>query len=131
MVRQRVKNPRVARTRAGNTMTESAFWSFIRSGLRQKFSRWPPKYHVLSKASRKVTGKRHKTEYKCSICKKWFKKAEVEVDHYPEACGSLKSFEDLPRFVRTLFCEEDNLRVACKTCHMAHTKKQRKDNATS
>ena len=123
---KKVKNPRVPRTRAGETMTESQFWSFVRSGLRQKWVRWPVRYQVLNKARRTVKGKRHKYEYKCSVCNKWWKQKEVEVDHYPESCGSLKSYDDLPRFVRALFCEEDNLRIICKPCHKAHTKECRK-----
>jgi len=121
MARKAPVKPRVPRTHAGSTWTKSRYFSFIRSALRKAFSRYPVKYHVLEKASRKVTGKRHKTEYKCSVCNKWWKKSEVEVDHYPEPCGSLKEYEDLPRFVKVLFCEEDNLRVVCKTCHKEHT----------
>lgn len=121
----RVKNPRVPRTRGSESYTEAGYWSFIRSGLRAKFSRWPPKYKVLNKAKRTVTGKRHKYEYQCSVCNNWFKQKEVEIDHYPEACGSLKEADDLPRFVTTLFCEEENLRVICKECHRVHTNNER------
>lgn len=118
---------RVPRTRAGGTLTESGYFSFIRSGLRAKWVRYPVRYQVLRKASRPVTGQRHKTEYQCSVCEGWFKQKEVEVDHYPNACGSLRTYEDLPRFCENLFCEEDNLRVICKTCHKEHSNEQRNE----
>jgi len=47
---------------------------------------------------------------------------EIQVDHV-EPCGSLKTFEDLPGFVRRLFCEADGLQVLCKAnCHRRKTK---------
>ena len=51
---------------------------------------------------------------------------EVEIDHII-SCGSLKCYDDLPGFVERLFCEADNIRVVCKPCHKAHTKKSRED----
>lgn len=100
--------------------TSSKFWSFIRAGLRQKFNRWPPKWQVLKDNSRPVTGKRHKTEYQCNACKKWFKKSDVEVDHIV-AVGSLKSAADLPAFVMRLFVGTEGLQVLCKPCHREKT----------
>lgn len=121
------KKQRVPRTRAGGTMTESQYWGFIRSGLRHKSNRWPPKYQVLKAASKPVKNKRHKTEYKCAACKNWFKQSEVMVDHIKPA-GSLRSFEDLPAFVETLFCEPENLQVMCKDCHQKKTNEERNES---
>ena len=39
---KKVKKPRVPRTRNNETMTEAAFWSWIRSALRQKSRWWKP-----------------------------------------------------------------------------------------
>ena len=33
-----------------------------------------------------------------------------------------RHYDDLPKFVETLFCEQDNLQVLCKTCHDEKTK---------
>lgn len=109
---------RVERTHAGKTWTKSRYFSYIRSCLRRSWSRYPVRFQVLAKASRPYKGedKRRKKEYQCKICNKWFMQKEVEVDHITP-CGSLKEYDDLPRFVATLFCEEDNLRVLCKPCH--------------
>lgn len=96
--------------------TTAKFWSFIRSGLRQKWVRWPPRYEALNAARKTVKGKRHKYEYKCSKCRKWFKQKDVEVDHI-EPAGSLSSYEDISGFVERLFVSADKLRIVCKPCH--------------
>jgi hypothetical protein len=117
---KRVKKPRVPRTHAGGTMTKSAYFTFIRSALRQKWLRYPPRYQVLAACSRRVEGKRHKVEHKCDMCNKWHKKADVEVDHIV-ACGSFTKFEDLGGFAERMFCEPDGLQVLCKPCHYLKT----------
>lgn len=118
----------VEKTRAGGTWSESKYFGFLRSGLRRMSSRWPVKYQVMEEARRKYTGpdKRTKWEYQCNHCKQWFKTKDVSVDHI-RPCGSLKSFEDLPAFVETLFCESENLQVLCKGCHQEKTNSERKN----
>lgn len=126
--------------------TEARFWGFIRSGLREKFNRYPPKYETLKKAAnlevvtdldgnpiRYKTGmrageiKKHKL-YTCNMCKQKFKQAEVQVDHIVPA-GTLKSFADLPEFVRKLFCGEDGLQVLCKGCHAIKTQEDKEKSS--
>jgi hypothetical protein len=114
--KRKIVKPRVPRTRGGGTMTEAAYWSFLRSGLRSKSQRWPPRFKALNDARRFVKGKRHKWEYLCAECHKWHKQKEVEVDHIVP-CGTLKAYSDLPGFVERLFCEGDGLRIVCKPCH--------------
>lgn len=99
-------------------LTEAGFWSFIRSGLRSKSQRWWPVYTVLREARRpsQSANARLKWEFMCAICMHWFPQKLVQVDHIIP-CGALTSFEDLPGFVRRLFCEKDGLRVLCKVCH--------------
>lgn len=118
------KTHRVPRTRAGGTMTESQFWGFIRSGLRSKSQRWPPRFHILNKNKRTTKGKRHRYEYQCDECKEWFKQTDIQVDHVIP-CGSLRSFDDLPEFTERLFCEEEGLRLLCKGCHQIKTNEER------
>lgn len=121
----RKKRQRVPRTRAGESWTESRYWQFIRSLLRQGFNRYPPKFQARKNAERTVKGKRHKYEYQCSCCEEWFKGKDIQVDHI-EPAGSLRNYEDLPRFVERLFCEQDNLQVMCKPCHQTKTNEERK-----
>lgn len=114
---------------ASGTMTEAAFWSFIRSGLRQKSRRWKPIYDCLNLAKRESkdkNNKRLKWQYQCAKCKKWHPRAEVSVDHI-KPCGSLNKLEDLAQFVKTLFCEVDNLQVLCDKCHDTKSKEDRLD----
>ena len=102
------------------TWTTAKFWSFIRSKLRNGFTRWPPKYECLEDAKRIVTGQRHKYEYQCNLCNQWYKQKEVEVDHI-EPVGSLKDFHDLAGFVKRMFVPKSKLQVLCKQCHKEKT----------
>ena len=114
------------KTRCSGTMSESAFFSFIRSGLRQKSQRWKPIFDAkkLAQVPYDGTDKRTRFAYTCAICKGDFKGTETMVDHIVP-CGSLKSFDELPAFVERLFCEVDGLRVLCKSCHQEVTNAER------
>ena len=123
-VRKRKSN--VEKTRGGGRYTEAGFFGFIRSGLRSKWSRWPPRFDVLADAKRPYVGTsvRTKYAYECAICKKLHPQKEVEVDHLVP-CGTLKTFEDLPTFVSRLFVEKEHLRVLCKPCLLVITAEER------
>lgn len=112
------KKEKVPRTRNSGTMTESAFWSWIRSALRRRTVYWKPTSDVKKASRRDYKGenKRQKYEYQCSECNNWFPDKHIEVDHIVPA-GSLKSSDDLKGFVERLFCEAEGLRVLCKDCH--------------
>jgi 5-methylcytosine-specific restriction endonuclease McrA len=124
--------PRVPKTRNHGTMTESAFWSFIRSALRQKSRFWKPVLACKAAAKRVYRGpnKRQKFEYLCAGCGKWYQEKKINVDHIIPA-GSLNCAADLPGFVERLFCEVNNLQVLCEKCHDKKTKtdKDEKSNA--
>lgn len=140
---KKVVKPRVPRTHASGKWTKAMYFSRIRAMLRRGFRTYPPRIAVLKAAETgryykepvkkrgvvqkyKVGPNKGKTRYTrkpyyaCESCKKDFKRSEIEVDHI-DPCGSLKDYSDLPRFVKTLFCEEDNLRVLCKPCHKGVT----------
>jgi hypothetical protein len=109
--------------RCGGTMTESQYLSWIRSALRSKSLRWPPRAEALKLARRAYKGpnKLQKWEYCCALCGEWWKMKDVIVDHHPVAAGSILSVEDIGPFANNLYCEVDNLRVLDKVCHDVHT----------
>ncbi len=121
-----VRRKTVDKPRNAGTMTESAFWSFIRSGLRQKSRFWKPITQCKLKARRPYKGpnKRQKFEYLCNVCDNWFPEKKINIDHIRPA-GSLRCAQDLPGFVERLFCEVDNLQVLCEKCHDAKTKSEK------
>jgi hypothetical protein len=119
--------------------TTAKFWGFIRSGLREKFGRYPPKYEALNAAAEVVADGVYKTGdkkgkpkfrkvYRCAECLDTFMQKDVQVDHIIPA-GQLKSFDDLPVFASRLFCKVEDLQVLCKTCHDIKTK-QEKENVS-
>lgn len=124
-----VRKSKVPKVRNAGTMTESAFWSFIRSALRQKSRWWKPITQCKMLARRDYKGplKRQKFEYQCNNCKKWFPEKKINVDHINPA-GSLNCADDLGPFVERLFCEIDNLQVLCETCHDVKTKLEKTKN---
>ena len=113
------------RTHAGKTWTKARYFQFIRSALRQAFMRYPVKQKVKQDNRRAVTGQRHKFEYLCAGCGNWFKEKEIEVDHIVPA-GSLNDYDDLPGFVKRLYCEPEDMQILCKeNCHAAKTASER------
>lgn len=102
------------------------FWSFLRSGLRSTYNKWPAKWEVLGAAKRPYSGagKQQKWEYQCASCQQWHKQKDVSVDHKVPA-GSLNSFDDIAGFVERLFVGADGLQLLCKGCHDAKTKEER------
>ena len=119
----RVKTPK---TRNAGSMTESAFWSFIRSALRQKSRWWKPitKCKLESRRAYKGPLKRQKFEYQCANCLQWHPDKLINVDHRIPV-GALNCSADLAGFVERLFCEEQNLQCLCSNCHDIKTKKEK------
>jgi len=127
MKKKIVKNPRVARTRNDYSMTESSFWSMIRSTLRQKSRWWLPIAKCKANARRPYKGqsKRQKWEYQCNHCKKWYPDKDVNIDHIIPA-GELNCSADLEGFVNRLFIEVEGLQCLCSDCHSEKTKSETK-----
>ena len=113
--------------KAHPSWTTSRFFSFVRSALRSAFRKWPPKWEAVADAKRVVPEEerkrrniRHRYEYQCAECNKYYTNSQVEVDHI-EPVGSLKTYDDLPKFVERMFCSKAGLRVVCKQCHRSIT----------
>lgn len=120
----KAKRPRVPKTRNLGTLTESEYFSKIRSGLRNAFRWWKPMMEALKRASRpsqNKQNKRLKTEYKCAHCQQWFSRREVEIDHI-EPAGSLRSYEDIVPFIKKLTVEDVHAyQILCKKDHKIKT----------
>lgn len=125
-----VKKVKVPRTRNMNTLTESEYFSRIRSALRNAFKWWLPMKEALRRASRpseNTANKRLKTEYQCNKCKHWFARKLVEIDHI-EAAGSLSCYDDIVPFIKRLTVEEiSKYQILCKPCHKVKTMKDNSD----
>ena len=119
---------KVPKTRAGGTMSESAFKSFIKSGLRTKSRRWPPIFQCLNeskvgKMTNKLTG-RLAMHHKCSACEEPFPAKNVVVDHIYSVVP-LTGFTTWDDVIKRLFIEKEGLQVMCKGCHHWKTQAER------
>jgi 5-methylcytosine-specific restriction endonuclease McrA len=126
---KKTKKSRVEKPFNAGTMSRAAFWSMIRSALRQRSVFWKP-VDLCKKAARRASqssNKRLKFEYQCNICKNWFPDKQVNVDHIIPA-GTLRDYNDLPGFVQRLFVEVDGLQCLCETCHNKKTAQEKVDN---
>lgn len=117
-VAKRKKRVVAPKTRNAGRWSESQFWQFIRSALRNKSRFWIPRLEALKEARRpsQSANKRLRWEFKCFKCGNWHPMKNVEV-HHLEPAGKLNNGDDLKGFVEKLFCEKNKLAVICKPCH--------------
>lgn len=130
MAKKKTRSTRATYNRNGGTMTESMYFSKIRSALRKAFQYWIPATEALEKASRpsQSKNKRLKKEYQCNHCKNWFPNKQVQIDHIVP-CGSLNSYDDIKNFIISLTPENiDAFQVLCKPCHNKKTQNEREQH---
>jgi hypothetical protein len=123
----KTKKEPTPKPRNAGTMTESAFWGMVRSGIRRTSRYWKPLTQCKLESRRKYTGVKplQKWEYQCAHCEKWFMEKEVQVDHIVDA-GTLTNADDLKGFIDRLFCEVGGFQTLCKPCHQIKTNSVRK-----
>jgi hypothetical protein len=116
---------------ADNTMSSSAFFSMIRSALRNQ-----SRFFYSMKACRDRTkipytgiNKRKKWWYTCETCHVPYDIKKMNV-HHIEGCGKLTSFEDIPEFCKKLFCSSDKLLHLCENCHKSIHENNIKDETS-
>lgn len=115
---KKVKKSKVLKTRNNNTMSEAAFFGWLRSRIRRLSIYWKPIQIVKQEAKVPYIGsnKRRKFSYKCAKCGNTVSDKEGNV-HHKIPCGSLKNFQDLAIFAEKLFVEKDLLEFLCHNCH--------------
>jgi 5-methylcytosine-specific restriction endonuclease McrA len=128
-----VKRVKAIKTHNNNTLTESEYFSKIRSSLRKSFQYWKPMSVALELSSRKYTGenKRIKKEYQCACCGEWFIRKDVQIDHIIP-CGSLRTFDDIVPFIKNLTQEDPSAyQILCHIHHLNKTNIERKLRTTT
>jgi len=109
--------------------TEGRTKSFITSGLRSLFRRYPIKFEVLKEAK---TGKqinistgRMSEHFQCKQCLESFPAKQVQVDHVSPVVDPVIGFVDWNTFIDRLLCPKENLQVLCTKCHKEKTKQEK------
>lgn len=120
------RKAKVARTRNGGTITESAYWYLVRSALRRGFRFWKPALACLKASRVAYSGPRgRKWAYLCAGCNRLFVRTDVQIDHKVPV-GSLKCLADLPGFLERLTPERpEDFSCLCLDCHQAKTDAER------
>ena len=119
----------VERTRAGKSMTEGGFRSFIKSGLRRMSTRWKPKYDVKKEArhSVKIPNEKGRLVFHslCNGCGEIVPETTATVDHINPIINPYIGFTNWDDVIQALFCEEEGLQVLCRPCHDAKTREEK------
>lgn len=122
---------RVERTRNGGQWTEARYRQFINTALRRASMRWNP-----------ITSKRKKArvergKYLCASCNQVVPNSvkddkgkrinNVYVDHIIPVVDPKEGFVNWDTLISRLFCEEDNLQVLCRSCHLQKTSEEKEE----
>lgn len=107
--------------------TKSAFFTYLRGGLRNLWQRFPAK--LKWKSSQLISPPasykgRAKKLGQCYYCKEMFAASSLEVDHV-EQSGKCNSWEEAYQFLYKLLDCNDNWVLACKPCHKIQSHSQR------
>lgn len=95
----------------------------IKGAIRRAFRLSPQMRETLEAVRKEIIvykkngtpAKKPGVRYQCAICKKWFMKTQVQIDHI-EPVISLYSSEESMTYddlVRSIFCDISNLQVVC------------------
>lgn len=124
--KRKLKQPN---TRNAGTMTEAEYFQQIRYALRKQFRWWKPMIQALKNAERpsQSKNKRLKYEYQCAVCKNWYPRTGVQIDH-KIPCGQLNKYEDIAPFIKSLTKEgTDSYQILCKKHHLVKTRKEKEE----
>lgn len=104
--------------------TESAFWSWIKGGIRKHWNRHPSKLKLIKNQRKQIPNpnpKGNKTTVwgaTCTICGKDYALKDMQVDHVLEDTAKLTKVEDIQSCCEKLWLvTTTDLRMLCSECH--------------
>lgn len=100
--------------------TEAAFWSYLRGGIRRGLWEKSPikldfKNNSCTKPPKDYYGRAKSGQY-CALTGEWEGKSKLEVDHI-EGNVSLRSVEDITKFILHMIPPPDNMALVKKEAH--------------
>lgn len=119
----------------GGQWTVARYKSFIKSALRQASMKWGPKNEALKEA------RLEKGWYRCAECGErvpatvkvvhptdgTYKRVKnVHVDHIIPVIDPAVGFTTWDSVIERMFCEKEDLRVLCASCHKTITDEEKR-----
>lgn len=89
---------------------------WIMTALRRVSYRYPPRNAA------KISARKERGKYECSLCHKLFGPKEIQLDHIVPVIDTEKGFTDWNDYVERLFCDYGGYQVCCLDCHASKTK---------
>ncbi len=89
--------------------------AFSKNILRRFWKRTPMVAITTQKA------RRGRGAYECASCKNVFSNSAINIDHREPVVDVHKGYQNLDEFATRLFCDDNNLQILCKDCHLTKT----------
>jgi len=111
--------------RNGGRWTDAKYKATIKNALRKLSMYWRTGDDYLATIRRVKTEAsglgRHKFEYPCELCQKWFRRESIELDHKVP----VGSADDWQGVIDRMFCEIDGWNSLCVVCHVNKTNQEK------
>lgn len=97
--------------------------------IKRVFSRSNKAIQARQKARSDKTGSRGGARYTCAVCGKSLPANGVQVDHISPVVPLYTTVQsmDISVLLQRLWCDDKNLQVLCKECHLRKSKLERKE----
>lgn len=103
--------------------------SQIRGALRRAFARSPVVKEKMMEARMEIPrykkdgtlAKKPHVRYQCETCTEWVSSTKIEIDHVKPVISVDDGFVDWNTFIDMLWCDKENLKRCCSSCHDAKT----------
>lgn len=117
-------------------MTISDEMSLLWREIRRTWTRFSPNRRLLLDRSKRqipklkkdgTPGKKMINVWPCAVCGEWV--SERDVDHHVPIGRAPRCDVEVGPAATKLFCDIDNLRILCKSCHHKKSAEERKEGA--
>ena len=121
--------PSGPKVRCNNQWTEARYTTFVKNLIRSGSRKWGPTQLCIKKA------RVERGIYLCANCHEHVpativveglkgRTKNILVDHIAPVIDPHVGFTTWDSYIAGIFCEEDNLQIICRACHLVKTKEE-------